>query len=198
MSVLDYYFTVMSPWTYLAGLRLERMAARHGVLVNYKPLSMGAVFKETGGLPLKDRHPARQEYRLQDLPRSARHAGLPITLHPAHFPVNERPASVAIVAAQMAEYAVGPLTHAFLRAVWAEERDISDPQTVSAILDENQILESVLEPHLEAANATYEQNARDAVEAGVFGSPFYIIEGERFWGQDRLDMLEAHLAEIAG
>ena len=95
MSVLDYYFTVMSPWTYLAGLRLERMAARHGVLVTYKPLNMGAVFKETGGLPLKDRHPARQAYRLQDLPRFARHLGLPINIQPAHWPVNERPASIA-------------------------------------------------------------------------------------------------------
>lgn len=196
MSVLDYYFTVLSPWAYLAGTRLERMAARNGVMVNYKPVNMGAVFKETGGLALKDRHPARQAYRLQDLPRSAKRSGLPINLSPAHWPVSERPASVAIVAAQMAEYAVGPLAHAILRAAWAEERDISDAATLSAILEENRILESVLEPHLEAANAQFEQNARDAVEAGVFGSPFYIIEGEMFWGQDRLDMLEDHLAEI--
>ncbi len=197
MSVLDYYFTVLSPWAYLAGTRLERMAARHGVMVNYKPLHMGAVFKETGGLALKDRHPARQEYRLQDLPRSAKRAGLAINISPAHWPVDERPASVAIVAAQLAEYAAGPLAHAMLRAVWAEERNIADPETVSAILEENRIMESVLEPHLEAAEAQYRQNAQDAIEAGVFGSPFYIIEGERFWGQDRLDMLEEHLAEMS-
>lgn len=197
MTRIDYYFSVLSPFTYLAGGRLESAAARRGAAINYKPMDILAVFAATGGKPPKERHPSRQEYRLQELRRIARHAGMPITLQPPHMPTDPRPASLALIAAQEAGFSIGLAAHGLMKAGWAEEKDIADPAVINAVLTANGVAESVIAPHLEAAEAQFEQNTRDAVEAGVFGSPFYVVGEERFWGQDRIDFLDAHLAELA-
>ncbi len=88
----------------------------------------------------------------------------------------------------------GTLAHAFLRAVWAEEREIGDPAAVAAILGENGHDAPALAPAMAAAEATYHANTEAAIAAGVFGAPFYAVDGEVFWGQDRLDYLDDHLA----
>ena len=193
MRGIEYYFSVLSPFAYLAGDRLERIAAARGADIAYFPIDIATVGGQTGWTPPAKRHPARLEYRLQELSRVSRTEGLAINLKPAHWPTNPLPASRAIAATILAERNPASLIRATLRAVWAEERDIAEPEVVAGILRACGIDPESLEPHLNAAEEAYWENTRAAPERGVFGVPFYIAEGERFWGQDRLTALDRHL-----
>lgn len=197
MAHIDYYFTTLSPFTYLAGDRLERMATAHGDSISYKPMDIMALFERTGGQPPNKRHPSRIEYRAQELPRQAKKLGMPITLKPAFFPTNAAPSSYAIIAAQTAGGGdLGALVHSFLRAVWVEDRNIAEDEVVRACLTEAGFDPKLADSGLLQGAETYARNLEDAVAAGVFGSPFYIVDGtERFWGQDRLDELHTYLSE---
>lgn len=192
---IDYFFSLMSPYAYLAGRRLEALAGQRSVDVAYHPFDILAVFQATGGAPVAQRHAARQSYRLQDLRRRAARAGLPITLQPAFYPVDARQASVALIAAQMAGFSVGLTAHAYMRALWAEEKNIADPTVVSDVLTAHGVPEADLEPHRAAAEDAYARSAATAEAAGVFGSPSYVVGREVFWGADRLDDLEEFLSE---
>lgn len=195
MAQITYYFSLLSPFTYLAGSRLEEIAARHQADVTYKPFDIMALFARTGGTPLPQRHPSRVEYRAQDLTRRAKLLNMPFNLKPAHWPTNPAPASYALIAAQKAGGDVGALTQALLRAVWADEQDIADDAVIKACLSETGFDPGLTESGLLSGAETYAQNLEDAVSAGVFGSPFYILDtDDRFHGQDRLSDLEACLA----
>jgi 2-hydroxychromene-2-carboxylate isomerase len=196
MPGLTYYFATVSPFTYLAGTRLEEIAARHGRDIDYRPLDVIALFARTGGIPPKERHPSRQQYRAQELARQARKHGLPINLQPAFWPVNPAPSSYAIIAAARAGGGdLGALVHGVTRACWAEERDISDDTVVRDCLAAAGYDPDLANSGLLTGAETYAANLEAAVEAGVFGAPFYITEDDqRFWGQDRLDDLDRYLA----
>ncbi|MGR3375748.1 DsbA family protein [Salipiger abyssi] len=196
MAQIDYYFTVLSPYAYLAGQRLEEIAARHGASITYKPLDIMALFPRTGGLAPKDRHPARMEYRAQELPRQAKKIGMPLNLRPAFWPTNAAPASYAIIAAQDAGGGdLGGLVHSVLRAIWAEEKDIAEDDVVQDCLKAAGFDPGLTFSGMLAGAETYAANLEDAVNAGVFGSPFYVVDdGAKFWGQDRLEDLDLHLA----
>ncbi|MCC6306498.1 MAG: 2-hydroxychromene-2-carboxylate isomerase [Rhodobacteraceae bacterium] len=198
MAHIDCFLATVSPWVYLAGRRLEAIAARHGATVAYRPVDPGALFARTGGVPLADRHPARQDYRLQELRRWSAHLGLPLTLRPRHFPVNPAPSAYAVIAAARAGGGDLPgLVHGFARAVWAEERDIADDAEVRAILAAHGHDPGLADRGLLFGAETYGANLEEAVARGVFGVPFFIVGEERFWGQDRLDFLDRHLAATA-
>ena len=200
MTQIDYYFATVSPYTYLAGTRLEEIAARHGATITYKPLDILALFTRTGGTAPKDRHRARQEYRAQELVRQAKKLGMPFNLQPAHWPTNPAPSSYAFIAAQnTGEGDLGALVHAFTRACWAEERDIAQDDVIRACLTSAGFDPSLADSGLLHGAETYARNLEDAAERGVFGAPFYITEDDqRFWGQDRLEDLEAHLQQMKG
>lgn len=197
MTAIDFYFSTLSPYTYLAGNRLEELAARHGAQIIYKPLDIMALFPRTGGTPPKDRHPARQEYRLIELERQAMKLGMPMNLQPAHWPTNAAPSSYAIIAAQKAgDGDMGALVQSVLRACWAEEKDIAEDTVIKECLTAAGFDPSLADSGLLVGAETYGQNLEDAVSAGVFGAPFYVTEdGGRFWGQDRLDDLDRYLSE---
>src|SRR5450432_3717859 len=131
-KLIDYYFTPISPWAYLGHERFVEIAARQGAKVKVKPVDYGRIFPASGGLPLKQRAPQRQAYRLVELERWSKHLGRPLNLKPKFFPVPGDPAAKWILAAQAGEGDAPPggdamrLAGALLRAVWAEERDISD------------------------------------------------------------------------
>jgi len=194
VAQIDYYFTVLSPFTYLAGTRLEDIAAKRGATISYKPVDIMKLFSEMGGTPPAQRHDSRKEYRLQDLKHLQKASGLPLNLQPAHWPTDQKPASAMIVAAASAGQDAGGLTQAVLRAVWAEDKDIADEDTLAEIAQTAGIDLEAVKPHLADGAAAFEPMTEAAMAAGVFGSPFYIVDGERFWGQDRLDHLDAHLA----
>ena len=196
MPDIDYYFSVLSPFTYLAGDRLERIAAAHGAGISYCPIDIASVGGETGWTPPAKRHPARLEYRLQELSRISGETGLPINLKPAHWPADPLPASRAIAATILTGRDPGPLVRATLRAVWAEERNIAEAETVTDIIRACGINPEALAPHLDAGEAAYRANSEAAPKRGVFGVPFYLAKGERFWGQDRLSALDRHLASL--
>ncbi|MHA6324865.1 DsbA family protein [Roseivivax sp. CAU 1753] len=196
MPHIDYYFSTISPFTYLSGLRLEEIAAKHGATISYKPLDVMALFERTGGTAPKDRHPNRMDYRAQDLPRQAKKSGLPFNLKPAHWPTNPAPSSFAIIAAQQAGGGdLGKLCHAILRACWAEEKDVAEDGAIRACLSEAGFDPALADKGLLAGAEEYSRNLEAAVAAGVFGAPFYITDQDhRFWGQDKLDDLDAHLS----
>ncbi|MBE1296652.1 2-hydroxychromene-2-carboxylate isomerase [Phycobacter azelaicus] len=197
MTAIDFYFSTLSPYTYLAGNRLEELAARHGAQIIYKPLDIMALFPRTGGTPPKDRHPARQEYRLIELERQAKKLGMPMKLQPAHWPTNAAPSSYAIIAAQKeGDGGMGALVQSVLRACWAEEKDIAEDTVIKECLTAAGFDPSLADSGLLVGAETYGQNLEDAVSAGVFGAPFYVTaDGGRFWGQDRLDDLDRYLSE---
>jgi len=200
MVRIDYYLTVLSPYVYLAGSRPAEIAARFGRDLRYLPLDGNALFARTGGLALKDRHESRKNYRLQDLRRQSHKLGMPLNPAPAHWPVNPVPASYALIAAQAAKDAgqsEGDLAlylKAITRAIWAEERDISQDEVIRSALSEAGFDPNLAERGLWTAADRYEANLEEAVSNGVFGAPFFVVGEEKFWGQDRLDDLELHLA----
>ena len=195
MSHIDYYFSTISPYTYLAGKRLEEIAAAHGATIRYRPLDIIALFSRTGGTPPAERHPARQAYRLQELQRQSKKTGLALTLKPAFLPTNSAPSSYAIIAAQNEGGGdLAELVHRFTRAVWREEKNIAEDDVIRAALTAAGFDPSLADRELLSGAEEYAANLEAAVEAGVFGAPFYVVDGAtHFWGQDRLDDLALHL-----
>lgn len=196
MAHIDLFFSTLSPYAYLAGTRAEEVAAKHGATITYKPMDIMALFTRTGGTAPKDRHISRIEYRAQELPRQAKKVGLPFNLKPAHWPTNGAPSSYAFIAAQNAGGGdLGKLMFAITRAVWAEDKDIAENDVIRACLEEAGFDPALADSGLLEGAETYAANLEEAVERGVFGSPFYILDnGQRFWGQDRIDDLDATLA----
>ncbi|MBS8226729.1 2-hydroxychromene-2-carboxylate isomerase [Vannielia litorea] len=195
MPHIDYFFSTISPFTYLAGMRLEEIAAESGATIAYKPVDIMALFARTGGTPPGERHPNRKAYRMQELKRAAAKTGLPMNFQPAHFPTNMAPSSYALIAAQAEGGGdVGALAHGLLRACWAEEKDIAQDEVIRSCLEAAGFDPGLADRGLLAGAETYGRNLDEAVEKGAFGSPFYVVDdGALFWGHDRLDDLEAHL-----
>ncbi len=196
MPHIDYYFSTLSPYVYLAGGRLEEIAAKHGHTVNYKPLDIGQLFVRTGGTLPKDRHPNRMSYRAQELPRQAKKAGMHLNMKPAHWPTNAAPSGYAIIAAQRAGGGdLGALVQAFCRSVWVDDKEIADDDVICACLVEAGFDAALADSGMMASAETYASNLDEAVNAGAFGTPFYVTDtGQQFWGQDRLEDLDAVLS----
>lgn len=195
MAHIDYYFATISPFTYLAAGEFEGIAKRHGATVTYKPLDIMALFSRTGGVPPKDRHPNRQEYRLQDMKRRAAIADKPINLKPAFWPTNPAPSSYAIIAAQEAGGGdIGELVNLITSACWSGEENIAEDNIVRRCLVEAGFDPKLADSGLLSGADTYARNLEQAVMLGVFGAPFFITDDDqRFWGQDRLRDLDLHL-----
>ncbi|MBM7066096.1 2-hydroxychromene-2-carboxylate isomerase [Actibacterium sp. 188UL27-1] len=196
MAHIDYFFATISPFTYLAGTELEEIARRHGATITYKPMDIMGLFARTGGTPPKDRHPNRQEYRLQDMERRAKRVGKPLNLKPAHWPTNPAPSSYAIVAAQAAGGGdLAALVSSLTRACWAEEKDVAEDGVIRDCLSAAGFDPALADSGLLSGAETYGANLEEAVERGVFGAPFYVTDtDQRFWGQDRLADLDLYLS----
>ncbi|MDO5369314.1 2-hydroxychromene-2-carboxylate isomerase [Paracoccus sp. (in: a-proteobacteria)] len=196
MAAIDYYLSPISPWAYLAGDRPERIAERHGATITYRPLDIMQLFDRTGGTRPQNRHPSRLDYRKQELPRWAEHLGMPIRIDVAL--TNAAPAAYAIIAAQEAGGDVAALVRAILEARFAKGRDIAEDQVIRDALAKAGFDPGLADRGLFVGAEAYGRNLERAVEAGVFGVPFYHVldTDQRFWGQDRLDFLDRHLASL--
>ena len=190
-KTIDYYHSLISPWSYLGGPRLGDIAAAAGATVNVKPIDLAQVFPVSGGLPLAKRADQRRAYRLAELARWRDHLGMPLNIEPRYFPATEGLAACMVIAAREAGADAAGLSNAILRAVWAEQRDIADRETLAAICAENGHDGAALTAAAEtdAIAAIYAADTGEAIARGVFGAPTYVFEGELFWGQDRLDFL---------
>ena len=199
-NIIDYYDSMSSPWTYLGHLRFVELARRYGLTVRHKPMDLLKVWSVSGGLPLKQRAQQRQAYRHQELRRWSELLHLPCNLEPAHHPVADRRACYMVIAATQRGLDWIKLRHAILRAVWAEDRDIADHATLVAIANEQGLDgKGLLAATEEAAvQSEYQSNTEEAMKIGVFGAPTYVFDGELFWGQDRLQMLEWRLTQKLG
>jgi carboxymethylenebutenolidase len=194
---IDYYFAPQSPWTYFGHDRLVRMAAAAKAQVRVLPADFGKVFAASGGLPLGQRAPQRQAYRLVELARWRDHLGLPLHVKPQYFPVPGDDAARLIIAVDMADGAAAALdiTGRVLAAVWAQQRDINSAETRAHLLTEAGLsLQRADDARAPEVQARYESNTQQALDAQVFGAPSYVVGGEIFWGQDRLDFLQRALA----
>lgn len=198
MKLIDYYFTPVSPFTYLGHDRLVAIARRHGATIDVKPVDLGKVFSVSGGLPLKQRAPQRQAYRLLELRRWREFLGMPLNLQPKFFPVPGDLASKWILAELERDAADGlKLTAAIMRAVWVEERNVADAETLAVIAGEQGLDAAALALGAAAADiaARYDALTQEAIGRQVFGAPTYLYRDQPFWGQDRLDFLDRALAE---
>jgi 2-hydroxychromene-2-carboxylate isomerase len=195
---VDYYFAPQSPWTYLGHERFREVAKAADATVRVLPVDLGGkVFPLTGGLPLAKRAPQRQAYRLVELKRFSEHLGQPINLQPKYFPVNGDDAAQLIIAVDMLDGtdAAMALAGAILRAVWVDDRNIADANDLGALLASLKLPPRRLDDaQSQAVHERYEADSLQAIEAGVFGAPSYVIDGEVFWGQDRLDFVARRLA----
>ena len=196
-KAVDYFFSPISPWTYLGHERFAEIARRHGASINAKPADFGKIFAVSGGVPVAKRAPQRQAYRLAELKRFRDYLKLPLNLQPKFFPAPADLAAQFIVAAGRdgGSAAAMRLAGALLRACWAEERNIADVATVAAICAEQGFDAARLAgaAQSEAVKAEYAANTQQAIESNLFGAPSYVIDGEIFWGQDRLDFLTRRL-----
>jgi len=197
---IDYYDSMSSPWTYLGHLRFEDLCRRFGLAIKHKPMDLLKVWSVSGGLPLRERAKQRQAYRHQELRRWREFLDIPCNLEPAHHPVADRRACYLVIAAMRQRLDWSRLSYALLRAVWVEDRDIADHATLAAIADENGVDGKALLAATEegSVKAEYQANTDEAIAMGVFGAPTYVFEGELFWGQDRLQMLEWRLTQKLG
>ncbi|SKA27541.1 2-hydroxychromene-2-carboxylate isomerase [Enhydrobacter aerosaccus] len=195
---VDYYVSLNSPWAYLGSKRFEAIAGKHKAEVTIWPVDFGSVFAVSGGLPLPKRAPQRQAYRMMELKRWRQHLGVPLNLEPKFFPANEVPAARCVIAlreqGRMADAIT--LAHAVMHALWAEEKDTGDVATLKAIiagcgLDADQVMKAGDAPEMAVKREAY---TRHAISQGVFGAPSFVIDGEIFWGQDRLDFVDRKLA----
>jgi 2-hydroxychromene-2-carboxylate isomerase len=191
-KTIDYYFAPQSPWTYLGHQRFVQIAQAAGATVRVMPMDLGQVFPLSGGLPLGKRAPQRQAYRLVELARFSKAMHLPLNLHPQFFPVAGDPAAKLIIAVNMhhGTEAALAITGAVLSAVWQEERDIADAATLAALLSEHQLDAACLTlSNTPEVQSRYDSFTQSAINAQVFGAPTYVVNGEVFWGQDRLDFV---------
>ncbi|RRD66417.1 2-hydroxychromene-2-carboxylate isomerase [Comamonadaceae bacterium OH2310_COT-174] len=205
-ATLACYYSLSSPWAYFAGPQLQDIVRRHRVRLVFKPFDFQAVVPQTGGIPLRTRPAARRSYHQEELARWSDYLGLPIVLQPRHYPQGAHPdphwnkhAGWMLIAAQAQGLDVQALSHALLRALWLEERDTALAEVRIAVANENGYDGAALQA-LEQAPATqalYRQYTQEALEQGIFGAPTYVLDGVRYWGQDRLGFVDRALAQRA-
>jgi 2-hydroxychromene-2-carboxylate isomerase len=193
---VDYYFTPQSPWTYLGHARFAAIARATEARVRVRPVDFGAVFPVSGGLPLGKRAPQRQAYRLVELERFSRHLGVALNPKPKFFPVAGDDAARLIIAVDMNDgvEAAMKIAGAVFTALWVQERHIADPAVLEALVAECGLpARRAEQAQSQAVQERYEDYTRQAIEGGVFGAPSYVVDGEIFWGQDRLEFVEQAL-----
>ena len=195
---LEYYFSFISLWSYIGSRALREVVERRALTVVYKPVDLMAVFAASGGLPVKQRAPARQAYRLVEMQRWRDLRHIPLVLHPRYYPADPSRGHRMLLAALRAGREVGRFVDAALQAIWADEQNVENVDVLVRLadaggLDGSALLTASEDPTLRVEE---ERLTHEAIERQVFGAPFFFWGGEPFWGQDRLDLLEA--AVVAG
>lgn len=188
---IDYYFSLQSPWAYIGHALFEDVAKTNDLKIDYKPVLLVELFSETGGLPLAKRHPARQRYRLIELQRWRDKRGLKFHLKPKSWPFNPRLADGTVLAAMEAGQNPEPFMRRAYKAIWEDQLDLGDGATITKLADEAGLpgAKLVARAASDEIGAIYNKNRDEAIAGDVFGSPSYVLDGEVFWGQDRIELL---------
>lgn len=201
MTEIACYYSLSSPWAYFSGPRLQEIVRRHSAKLVLKPFDFQEIVPRTGGIPLRTRPEPRRTYHALELDRWRKFLGMPLNLEPKHYPKDglpvgwNKPPGWMVIAAQERGLDAPRLSHALLRALWADERDTADAKVRAAVANENGMPgeELVAAERSAPVQALYRAYSREAERLGVFGAPTFVLNGERFWGQDRLDFLDRAL-----
>ena len=201
MSItIDYYLSLNSPWTYMGSALLAELAKRNGATVNVKPAKFGPIFESTGGLPLPKRSPERRAYRLMELKRWREVRNIPLILQPKNSPSDDLAATRLVIAAKLQGKDAHRLATEFGRAIWELDQPLGDATVMAAAAKRAGVDIAAVRasgPSDAELDQLYEQYTQEALAAGVFGAPSFVLpSGEIFWGQDRLEMLERALKMI--
>lgn len=193
---IEYFLSTASPWAYLGHGELQRIAATHGAAIVCRPMPVRRLFDETGGLPLPRRHPVRQAYRLVELQRWRALRRLKLDLQPAHPLADSSPGDRMAIAIAQSGRDPMPFLGAVMAGLWADRHDLSSEETLVGLADGSGMRgrDILRDAASDAVMAAYEDNLAGAMAAGVFGAPSYVLDGEVFWGQDRLSLLDEALA----
>jgi len=188
---IQFFLALTSPWTYLATPRVRALAAEHRVPLRFRPYDILSVFQQNGIKAVGDRPVPVQQNRLNELRRWRAHLGIELNLQPKHFPVNPTLSGKMLVSALAGPGDAPEFAWRVMRACWAEERDISDEATLSAIaadcgFDGAELLAAVQRGD---ADSGFAKNTEDAIAGNVFGAPTFLFDGELYWGQDRIEFL---------
>ena len=198
MSVtIDYYLSLNSPWTYMGSALFAEIAKRNGATVNVKPAKFGPIFDKTGGLPLPKRSPERRAYRMMELKRWREVRNIPLVLQPKHSPSDDAAAVRLVIAAKLQGKDAHRLSLELGRALWELDESLAEPAVMATAAKragvDHAAIHASAPPDAEL-DRLYEQYTQEALAAGVFGAPTFVLpSGEIFWGQDRLEMLERAL-----
>ncbi len=193
---IDYYFTTISPFTYLGHDTLLEIAARHDKQIRFKPFNLMGVWESSGAVVPAERPPVRQRYRLIELQRVADFRGMKLNPTPTHFPTNPAAADHCICALVISGKDAAGFTFQLGRAVWERNLQIADEAVLHQLLmDEGHDADAILDLSKkdEALNMRLE-NTKTAIAADAIGAPSYVYNGEVFWGQDRLEYLDRMIA----
>lgn len=197
--IIDYYLSGVSPWNYLACARFRKLAEKHHAQVNLFIMDLAIIFPETGGLPLPKRSVQRQAYRLQELSRYSQFLSIPLTIKPVSFPPSSPLFNLVIIAARQTLEAMSAMRVAecLLTQLWAEDKDIGDAEIILSALTQAGLpgadLLADAQKHAEEYAEQIKADSRRAIDNNIFGAPSFVIDGEVFWGQDRLDMLDWYI-----
>jgi 2-hydroxychromene-2-carboxylate isomerase len=194
-NAIDFYFDYSSPYGYFAAMKIDAVAARHGRDVHWKPILLGAVFKVTGAQPLPTL-PLKGAYALRDILRSARFYGIAYK-QPTKFPVaTQAPARAFYWANERDPALAKKLAHTLYQAYFVQDRDISSPEITADVaatlgFTRDEVLAALGDA---TVKARLKNEVDAAIQLGVFGSPYIVVDGEPFWGIDRFDQIERWLA----
>jgi 2-hydroxychromene-2-carboxylate isomerase len=193
---IEFWFDFSSPYSYLASEKIEELAARYGRQVEFKPTLLGVIFRTTGGVPLTELVPPKASYFAKDFARSARYAGVPFR-QPSTFPIATVGTARAFLWLQSQDEALARrFLHAAFRAYFAQDRNIGEPEVIAALAtevgaDPVALARGVQEP---AIKDRLKALVDESIARGVFGAPTIFVDGEMFWGHDRLPQVERWLA----
>jgi 2-hydroxychromene-2-carboxylate isomerase len=193
---IEFYFDFSSPYGFLASERIDALAAAHGRTVDWRPMLLGVVFKQTGAAPLTQ-IPLKGEYARRDFERTARFHGIEGFRMPSRFPIaSQAPSRIVTWLKQARPQAAVPVARALYRAYFLDGRDISDPEVAADVAATAGVDRAAARAALDdpAVKDAFRREVEGAVAKGVFGSPFVIVDGEPFWGFDRFDQVDRWLA----
>ena len=197
MSIpISYYLSLASPWSYLGHKRLMTIGNEYGRQINIHPIDLSLVLPATGGIPLPKRSQQRKDYRMQELRRWRDYLNLPLNCEPKHFPVSDESAAAMVIAIREENPEAALLFAGLcLEGVWANDLDISDTSILLRLAEQLDIDGQAALSKKESMLAVRESESKLAISKGVYGAPTYVVNGEIFWGQDRLDFLERFVAD---
>lgn len=198
-QTIECFYSLSSPWAYFGGPAFASLAERTGAKIVLRPYDFMKVVPVNGGVPLRTRPQPRQDYHALELDRWRKRLAMPLNLKPRFYPTDNKSAGHMVIAAQQRGLDAQALSHAILRALWAEEQDIAQPETRRAIAESLGYDGAALVAAETAPEtvAEYAANTERALEIGVFGAPIYVWNATLYWGQDRLSFLEEDMQAAA-